>query len=210
MVDIGTLYSDIRSLILQFAQEKLVSGANIKTVNNQSILGSGNISVSGGGGGLSIDDVYPIGSIYMSVNSTSPATLFGGTWEQLKDKFLLGCGDSYSNGSTGGSATVSLTQSQMPRHTHIQNSHTHTQNPHAHKLPHYSTSGTTTAYTVGWSSQKTIDASGVIRDTTATNKDATATNKYAGGTGSAQSESDGSAHENMPPYLSVYMWKRTE
>ena len=193
---------------LSSKQATLVSGTNIKTVNNQSLLGSGNISVSGGG--LSIDDVYPVGSIYMSVNSTSPATLFGGTWKQIEDKFLLASGSTYSAGSTGGSATVSLTQSQMPRHTHIQNSHTHTQDPHAHKLPHYSTSGTTTAYTVGWSSQKTIDASGVIRNTTATNQSTTATNKYAGGTGSEQSESDGSAHENMPPYLTVYMWKRTE
>ena len=52
MVNIATLYSDIQSLILQFAQEKLVSGSNIKTINNQSVLGSGNISISGGGGNI--------------------------------------------------------------------------------------------------------------------------------------------------------------
>ena len=46
--------------------------------------------------------IYPVNSIYMSVNSTSPATLFGGTWVQLKDRFLLGAGSSYSNGATGG------------------------------------------------------------------------------------------------------------
>jgi len=49
-----------------------------------------------------IDIVYPVGSVYISVNSTSPATLFGGTWAQLKDRFLIGAGSSYSNGATGG------------------------------------------------------------------------------------------------------------
>ena len=56
-----------------------------------------------------VDMVYPIGSIYMSVVSTSPATLFGGTWEQLKDRFLLGAGDTYSAGDTAGAASKSYT-----------------------------------------------------------------------------------------------------
>lgn len=62
--------------------------------------------------------VYPVGSIYMSVNSTSPATLFGGTWEQLKDRFLIGAGSSYAVNATGGSTTHTLTTSEMPSHTH--------------------------------------------------------------------------------------------
>jgi hypothetical protein len=48
--------------------------------------------------------VYPVGAIYMSVDPTSPSALFGGTWESLKDRFLLGAGDTYSAGTTGGSA----------------------------------------------------------------------------------------------------------
>ena len=56
-------------------------------------------------GGLTIDDIYPVGSIYMSVNNTSPSTLFGGTWEQIKDTFLLSAGNTYTAGNTGGSAT---------------------------------------------------------------------------------------------------------
>lgn len=75
--------------------------------------------------------VYPIGSIYMSVNSTSPATLFGGTWEQLEDRFLLGAGSTYTAGASGGEASHVLTESEMPSHTHTATSntvgaHTHT------------------------------------------------------------------------------------
>lgn len=53
--------------------------------------------------------IYPVGSIYMSVANASPATLFGGTWAQLKDRFLLGAGDTYTAGDTGGAASVSYT-----------------------------------------------------------------------------------------------------
>ena len=65
-----------------------------------------------------INLIYPVGSIYMSVNSTSPVSLFGGTWTQLQDRFLLGAGSTYSNGATGGAATVTLTSSQIPSHKH--------------------------------------------------------------------------------------------
>jgi hypothetical protein len=44
---------------------------------------------------------YPVGSIYMSINSTSPAELFGGTWEALTNRFLLGSGTN-TIGATGG------------------------------------------------------------------------------------------------------------
>ena len=71
-------------------------------------------------GGTSVADshivnlIYPVGSIYMSVNSTSPATLFGGTCTQLQNRFLLGAGSSYTAGATGGEATHTLTVSEMP------------------------------------------------------------------------------------------------
>ena len=66
------------------------------------------------------DNIYPVGSIYMSVNSTNPSNLFGGTWTQLKDRFLLGAGSTYTNGSTGGSATQRLSADNLPSHTHPQ------------------------------------------------------------------------------------------
>jgi hypothetical protein len=63
--------------------------------------------------------IYPIGSIYMSVNNVDPSALFGGTWQQIKDRFLLACGDTYSNGATGGEATHTLTINELPSHYHI-------------------------------------------------------------------------------------------
>ena len=74
--------------------------------------------VSGGGGGLTFDDIYPVGSIYMSVNSANPGTLFGGTWTQIQDTFLLAAGSTYTAGSTGGEAAHTLTTDEMPAHNH--------------------------------------------------------------------------------------------
>ena len=121
--------------------------------------------------------IYPVGSIYMSVNSTSPATLFGGTWTQLKDRFLLGAGSTYSNGATGGSATHTLKISEMPKHSHRQVGHT-------------SPSGTTY---VGLQ-MKYMSSINTANTTPVDQAEKT------GGDG---------AHNNMPPYLVVYMWKRT-
>ena len=63
-----------------------------------------------------LDLFYPVGSIYTSTKNTNPAATLGGTWTQIKDRFLLCAGDSYSAGATGGSAT----------HTHTSAAHTHT------------------------------------------------------------------------------------
>lgn len=57
------------------------------------------------------DMIYPVGSIYISVNDVHPSVLFGGTWEQIQDRFLLGTGSTYSAGSTGGETNHTLTQS---------------------------------------------------------------------------------------------------
>lgn len=65
-----------------------------------------------------INTIYPVGSIYMSVNETSPETLFGGKWEQIKDRFLLGAGDTYAAGSIGGEAKHELEVYELPSHRH--------------------------------------------------------------------------------------------
>lgn len=71
----------------------------------------------------SILQAYPVGSIYMSVVETNPAELFGGTWEALPGRVLLGAGVSdfdinYVAGTRGGSRARTLTSSNIPKHTH--------------------------------------------------------------------------------------------
>ena len=89
--------------------------------------------------------IYPVGSLYWSSKSTNPASLFGGTWVQIKDRFVLACGDTYtSSGATGGASSVTLSVSNMPSHTHSftpsgkVSSHSHGLNNHTHTF-----SGTT-------------------------------------------------------------------
>ena len=66
-----------------------------------------------------LDFVHPVGSIYWSSNDTDPGTLFGGTWQQIKDRFVLAAGDSYTVNNTGGEKTHTLTKEEMPSHNHI-------------------------------------------------------------------------------------------
>ena len=67
-------------------------------------------------------NIYPIGSIFMSVDSASPASRFGGTWERITDTFLLAAGETYAAGTTGGEATHALTADELPAHKHSANS----------------------------------------------------------------------------------------
>lgn len=157
--------------------------------------------------------IYPVGSIYMNINDVDPTILFGGTWERIEDKFLLSKGSSYSIlGGTGGEASHSLTSSEMPRHTHTQNAHTHNANRKNGQLVtrdgsissgigekgsptgthHYSPS---IASDDNWWGVSNVG-------------NTTATNKYTGGTGTSESASNGSAHNNMPPYIIVNVWTR--
>ena len=160
-------------------QDVLVSGTNIKTINSNSILGSGDIST------LRLSDVYPVGSIYMSVNSTDPGMLFGfGTWDQIKDKFLLAAGDVYAGGSSGGEATHKLTANELPKMSGSASFRSNV-NP------------------------GTFSPSGVFSETTSSSAAAAGTS----GSGAERvlniNFGNDEAHNNMPPYLTVYMWIRT-
>lgn len=53
-------------------------------------------------------NLYPVGAVYMSFDSTDPADLFGGTWERIEGRFLLGASDGYPVDSTGGSTSGSV------------------------------------------------------------------------------------------------------
>lgn len=159
--------------------------------------------------------IYPVGSIYMNINDVDPAILFGGTWERIEDKFLLSKGSSYSIlGGTGGEASHSLTSSEMPRHTHTQNSHNH--KPSSTNLSYLvsdtniAINSTARAWASGSGSVHYVYASeiGTGINENSTTQSITATNKYTGGTGTSESASNGSAHNNMPPYIIVNVWTR--
>ena len=204
--------------------------------------------------GLSI---YPVGAIYISTTSTNPSVLFGGTWEEIEGKFLLGRSASHEAGTTGGEETHQLTASEMPAHTHTGPSHTHSGPSHTHTGPshtptinsHTHTGSTASAgnhhhhvnrskvaasgtarYAIQPAASKpddtyestqqtgahthtvTINGSGVLT----TNASGTGQTGASGtgqtgasGTGLTGSAGGNAAHNNMPPFLTVYMWKRT-
>lgn len=62
--------------------------------------------------------VYPVGAIFQSTSNTSPASLFGGSWEQIQNRFLYGSGGSYGVGNTGGEESHVLSMNEMPSHNH--------------------------------------------------------------------------------------------
>ena len=141
---------------------------------------------------------YPVGSIYISVNDTNPGTLFGGTWEQINDRFLLACGSTYSNGSTGGSATHThttgnhtLTVDEMPSHSHDMDDEVYGNYKNRlgirgdgggsnHLIPNM-------MQTTGYSRYKPTNTGG----------------------DKPHSHGDTGSANHMPPYLAVYVWKRT-
>ena len=99
------------------------SGALALTAEDVGALATGGTaSDSNKLGGKTLAEImltlYPVGAVYVSANSTSPSSLFGGSWEQLKDRFLLGAGNSYTAGSKGGSANRTLEENHIPPHSH--------------------------------------------------------------------------------------------
>lgn len=118
---------------------------------------------------------HPVGSIYQSTEATSPATLFGGTWQAIEGRFLLAAGGGYAAGSTGGEAAHTLTADEMPCH-----SHAYDRQPYGYA--------------------EIQDIGQVLAEKQSTAAYVTGATKEAGG---------GQSHNNLPPYLVVYAWKRT-
>src|SRR3990167_4308957 len=143
--------------------------------------------------------MYPIGAIYTSVDSTTPATLFGGTWSAFgAGRVMVGLDSSDTDfdtvEETGGAKTVTLTaaQSGLPQHTHTQDAHRH----QMLRERSATTGGATTLIA------RTSDTSSTS-DTNVFTENTTAVNQNAGPTAAAE------AHTNVQPYIVVYMWKRT-
>lgn len=173
----------------------------------------------------------------MSVNPTSPAELFGGTWEPLdQGRVLIGAGTSHPAGDTGGEETHKLTTSEMPSHNHSMDSagsHSHTGDAdsagsHSHTLYICTTNtreGMNYMYPYDYNSSTVF---GLNYQSTSSERewysnpskilkeDSSGTHSHdltinSGGSHQHTIDNTGGngSHNNMPPYLSVYMWKRT-
>lgn len=185
---------------LKVVQDNSVKGtAHLVPGDNMEITSDTDGNVTFAVSGI-VDMIYPVGSIYISTNNVSPATLFGGTWSQLENRFLLGAGTSYTAGNTGGEASVTLTaeQSGLPAHKHtMTHGHGFTQ-PKLYRRK-IAASGTARYAFQGNSTTndgETVAHSGAVQS-------------YSGDTGSNTAANASQAHNNMPPYLVVYMWERT-
>ena len=155
-----------------------------------------------------VDLIYPIGSIYMSLNSTSPAILFGGTWEQITEgTFMMAAGNTYTGSSTGGKR--SYVAADMPSHSHTRG---------------------TMNITGQWKIKGDANNAGVDAPATASgafssiNETASGSsvagsnwscgtgfnfNASSAWTGSTSISGTNTTAEIVPPYLAVYIWKRT-
>ena len=166
----------------------------VQTINSQTPDENGNID------GLATEEyvntsatetllaVYPVGAIYLSVNSTSPASLFGGTWERIEDRFLLGASATYTAGSTGGEAEHTLTVKETPSLTGRISFHG--------KYLGTQVSGTSGVFSNG----SVIEGMyGSVTKTTGANSLESVTFDNGG---------KNQSHNNMPPYLAIYIWKR--
>ncbi len=142
-------------------------------------------------GWVSESNPYPVGSIYLSTFSTSPSSLFGGTWEQIKDVFLLAAGDTYTAGSKGGSADAVVV-----RHG-------------GHVKPSDVDSGSIA--TADWEVAPNSSNSYFMNiDKVAAYGDRRAFTKEFGNEVGFRTlyKGESGTGKNMPPYLTVCMWER--
>ena len=177
------------------------------------IAGAHNLEAAG-----LLDLVYPVGSVYWSSKATSPATLFGGTWTRIKDKFLWAMGDTDTANATGGAKTVSLSTANLP-------SHHHSFTPSG-TLDTVSTSGS--IYRVLMKADSTMEFDGVFSGSNASDPGRWSTgtsspwiafghikfseshsHTFTGTQSDTGDTGSGTAHENMPPYICKYCWERT-
>lgn len=179
-----------------------------------------------------INVIYPVGAVYISSNLVNPSALFGGVWEQIQDRFLLSAGASYTAGTIGGEATHTLSQNEMPMHSHVYDRSSATTNDttltinqmpaHSHKIWSCNNwSGNTLGVIhsdkvagVGFVENRGFeekyysareDGKQIIEDTGDGDGHSHGINLTATDTSIVGNTR---AHNNMPPFLVVYMWKR--
>ena len=128
---------------------------------------------------------YEIGDVFLSFNSVSPAERFGGVWEKLEDRMLLGASSKYPVGNMGGVDEVSLTHSQNGPHRHKETAVTDIYHDDSTQYPYFLpsakrgyTNSSSIALCDGYEMYHTLKSG------------------------------EGQPHENMPPYIAIYMWER--
>lgn len=143
-----------------------------------------------------LDAIYPVGSVYMTMADANPSVLFPGTeWEKLEGRFLLGASEDYAKGSTGGEANHILTETEMPSHTHTMTAaggHSHSYNYAVAANQDQGVSTTDSGY----------------RPATHNNPMAQNTSTDGSHAHPLATTGGGQAHNNMPPYLAVNMYRR--
>ena len=146
---------------------------------------------------LSLNDVYPIGSIYITTTEDTVVKVqnkLGGTWEQIEDRFLLGAGSTYLANTTGGSSDAVVVSHAHTGTTDSAGAHTHNA-----WTAFRGSCGANDAYLDGSAcGSSAIERGGRI--SSAGNHYHTFTTSYVGVDGTGK---------NMPPYITVYMYKRT-
>lgn len=158
-----------------------------------------------------IKTMYPVGSIYMSINATNPSAYFGGTWVAWgSGRVPVGVNTSDSNFNTvektGGASTVTLTTAQMPAHTHTftgSSATTNSKGAHTHNVGRDG-DGASGASTYTVHSAGVSGAGGTSPTNSAGAHTHTLTAK-----GTNASTGGGGSHNNLQPYITCYMWKRT-
>ena len=141
---------------------------------NITALGSLNFTVWGVTRSL-LDWTYPVGSIYLSVDATSPAAKFGGTWTPIENLFLYPVPTNTAAGLQGGEASHTLTVAEMPSHTHK-------------TYMAYGDHGDGPNIPIYYKSTNKCDGYATLPDTSSVGGNA--------------------AHNNMPPYMTMYAWYR--
>ena len=143
--------------------------------------------------GTLADYICPVGGIYISTLPQSPATLYGGSWERIEDRFLLCAGQTFVPGSVGGEAQTTLEMTHIPAHRH--------------QMSFLPAEGEVTEVAT-WSHGLLHSATAALPSDRQSYPYTYGTS-YTGGVWDAYHNGSTAAHNNMPPYLAVYVWRRT-